>query len=250
MPIQQLSDTNKRYITLASCNTIFLLIFYLISQPNSDLTSISNDSCNFTMSVNKTDYNDTHNYTLIYCNCDIAISSITTFRITYNIIGMLCMIFLILTIYFQNSPVCFIKLSSLSVCVFYVVNLIFSNTVLYHLNGFSSYCYVGLLNTSYYFLINYIVNFWLIIIIIVGTLFYGVLILARYYGCFTCSNLITYPQQQENQQNQQNNQQDNSETLPLYQERDINLPTYQEAMCIKYVAYNTLSYEVHEYETQ
>ena len=98
MPTQQLSDTNKRYITLASCNIIFLLIFYLISHPNSNLINISNDSCNSTISENKTDYNDTHNYTLIYCNCKTSINSIVTFRITYNIIGIICMFFLILKI--------------------------------------------------------------------------------------------------------------------------------------------------------
>ena len=88
-----LTNKAKTYISLAFSNIIFMFIFYLISTPNSDLINAFNrDNCNITQSVNKTDYNDTHNYTLIYCNCDIAISGITTFRITYNIFHIITLL--------------------------------------------------------------------------------------------------------------------------------------------------------------
>ena len=231
-----LTNKAKTYISLAFSNIIFMFIFYLISTPNNNLINAPDkDNCNFTYSVNKTDYiyneSDSHNYTIVYCSCSNAINGMMTFRNSYNITGIICMFVIMLLCCRINSRY-FIGINIVLLILYYLMNLLLSNIILYQLGGFSSFCYIGLLNTSYFLLINFVVNYWIVLISIIVLFGYGFLIALKWLNCNILVNQVSRHNHQTNYQN--NNRQE--DVLPLYQERDNNLPTYQETMNIKYTS--------------
>ena len=128
---------------------------FIISSPRKVLTNINCDNYLY----NQTNY-DTHNITDIICNCSDTINDININRYSYNIVGIILFILLIILINFNTLYKFMLFLFSF----YYVINLLFIIKIMNELNLFNSFCFNGIYNTDNIFLINFILELCIFII--------------------------------------------------------------------------------------
>lgn len=185
------NDHNKIYknitITLL-INIIIIFVLFIISAPSNKFNEINNNECiNITLSsINDNNFNDT---ILVYCKCVNIIKNLNLFRYSYNITG----IFLFFIIVF------FLK----------------------QFNSYTNFCFRGLENININLLINYLINFWIIIIVCIVTIF---IILVYFnvinYNIFVTRRNTHYVNINNQYQNQNQNNNNDTDRLPLYQENN------------------------------
>jgi hypothetical protein len=218
--IYNLSCKNKLILSSTSINMMFIFIFFIISGVNKDFNDVNMNYC-YNITNITDEYKNPQNITDVVCFCQDTINLLNSFRYSYNIIGILCML-LIYVIIRRNDC---LRITFMFIMLYILINFLMGNIIEYHLGGYDSFCYHGLYNYNSKLLMNYIINFWIINFILIIGVISLFIYCCKYFFCNNYTNhlriLITTP----------NNIQ---ETLPIYQERDTNLPSYQESMNSNY----------------
>jgi len=150
------TSKTKRIMYMTSLLYItFMFGTFIISNPKKVLTKINCDN----YIHNQTTYN-THNITDIICNCSDTINDININRYSYNIVGIILFILLIILLNF-NTLYNFMLFLFI---IYYVINLLFIIKIMNELNLFNSFCFNGIYNTDNIFLINFILELFIFII--------------------------------------------------------------------------------------
>ena len=258
-----LSLKHKTILISSFTNMIFMFILFIISTPNKEFSEIDKDICNNITEIKVNEGNtgntdNNYNLTEVVCKCNDAIINLNIFRYSYNIVGIGCMVLIFITI---KREFC-LTMSFMVLIMFMCSNFLAGNIINSSLNGYYSFCYYGIYNLNPRLLTNYLINFWIIIIFMTIGVLYLIIYCLNTHGCFGCLNCnycITLNQQEQLRQEPLINNHDilplySSDTsgnsdLPVYQERECDLPSYQETINTIHININNNDNELPSYSS-